>query len=117
MLKLKHVILNCMVEEKSSKFTIGQVVNHIKFDYRGVIIDVDPVFSGTEEWYELVAKSRPPKDKPWYHVIVEDSSIQTYVAERHLVADSTKRPVKHPFVEIIFSEFENGKYQLKEKIN
>jgi len=106
-----------MTEEKSAKFAIGQVIHHLKFDYRGVIIDIDPVFSGTEEWYETVAKSRPPKDKPWYHVIVEGSNVQTYVAERHLEADSSNKPLKHPLLESIFSDFENGKYRLKENIN
>jgi heat shock protein HspQ len=44
-----------MTEEKSVKFTIGQVVHHKMFDYRGVVVDVDPVFNSSEEWYEQVA--------------------------------------------------------------
>ena len=106
-----------MNDERSAKFTIGQVIHHNKFDYRGVIIDVDPVFSGTEEWYEKVALSRPPKNRPWYHVIVENSPVQTYVAERHLEPDSTKKPVNHPLIEHLFSDFENGMYKLKGIIN
>ena len=103
-----------MSDEHSAMFSIGQVIHHKKFDYRGVIIDVDPVFSGTDEWYDTVAKSRPPKDKPWYHVIVEGSSTQTYVAERHLETDNSKRPVDHPLIEFIFSDFKDGMYSLKE---
>jgi heat shock protein HspQ len=53
-----------------AKFSIGQLVHHRLFDYRGVIVDVDAVFLGSEEWYEQVAKSKPPKDQPWYHVLV-----------------------------------------------
>ena len=106
-----------MDNELSAKFAIGHVIHHKKFDYRGVIIDVDPVFSGSDEWYEAVAKSRPPKDMPWYHVIVEGSSDQTYVAERHLEPDSFHSPVDHPLIEFIFSEFKNGKYSLKETSN
>ncbi|MGI9303895.1 MAG: heat shock protein HspQ, partial [Gammaproteobacteria bacterium] len=49
-------------------FSVGQIVHHKLFDYRGVIYDVDPHFQGTDEWYEEVAKSRPPRNKPWYHV-------------------------------------------------
>jgi len=41
------------------QFTIGQVVHHVLFDYRGVVFDVDPCFSGTEDWYEKIARSRP----------------------------------------------------------
>ncbi|MCP4823178.1 MAG: heat shock protein HspQ, partial [Shimia sp.] len=59
-------------------------------------VDVDGEFEGTEEWYDLVARSRPPKDKPWYHVLVDGSDQTTYVAERHLEADNTCEPVFHP---------------------
>jgi len=100
-----------MTEEYSIKFNIGQVIQHKKFGYRGVIIDVDPIFNSTEEWYEKVALSRPPKDKPWYHVIVEDSNTQRYVAERHLEIDLSKQPVNHPVVKDMFSEFEDGIYK------
>ena len=100
-----------MTDEYSVKFNIGQVIHHKKFGYRGVIIDVDPVFNSTEEWYEKVALSRPPKDKPWYHVIVEDSNTQRYVAERHLEIDNSKQPINHPVVNEIFSEFEDGIYK------
>ena len=44
------------------KFSVGELVHHRLFDYRGVIVDVDHKFQGTEEWYEAVAKSRPPKN-------------------------------------------------------
>ena len=52
------------------KFAIGQVVHHRLFDYRGVVVDIDATFSLTEAWYDQVAKSRPPKDAPWYRVLV-----------------------------------------------
>lgn len=74
------------------KFSVGQLVHHKKFDYRGVVVDVDPRFQGTEEWYEQVAKSRPPKDKPWYHVLVHEAGINTYVAERHWSPTSPMPP-------------------------
>ena len=47
-----------------AKFSIGQIIHHRKFDYRGVIFDADPIFSGTDEWYDNVAKSCPPKEDP-----------------------------------------------------
>ena len=96
-----------------SAFFIGQLVHHKKFDYRGVIIDVDAEFSGTEDWYQQVARSRPPKDRPWYHVLVDNSDQLTYVAERHLEEDPTKAPVNHPAIAIYFDGFENGVYTLK----
>ena len=48
------------------KFSIGQIIHHLRFDYRGVIVDVDADFQGSEEWYREMAKSKPPRDKPWY---------------------------------------------------
>ena len=105
------------MNQSETKFFIGQIVHHKKFDYRGVIIDVDPVFMGTEEWYEEVARSRPPKDKPWYHVLVHNSIQQTYVAERHLEPDSSCEPIDHPLVHQLFSELREGVYVRKHNMN
>jgi len=93
-----------------AEFSVGQVVHHKRFDYRGVIVDVDPIFQGTEEWYQQVALSRPPKDRPWYHVLVHASENQTYVAERHLEPDDSGEPVRHPDVSSFFSEYRDGVY-------
>jgi heat shock protein HspQ len=75
-------------EPPKAKFCVGQLVHHKLFDYRGIILDVDMEFNSTEEWYEEVAKSRPPKDKPWYHVLIYQKGNQTYVAEQNLQLDS-----------------------------
>ena len=93
-----------------AKFAVGQVIHHRLFDYRGVIVDVDPEFQGTEEWYEQVALTRPPRDIPWYHVLVHDLSSETYVAERNLEADDSGEPVEHPYLENVFAEFKDGTY-------
>ena len=60
-----------------ARFRVGQPVHHKRFDYRGVIVDVDPAFAGTEEWYQVMATSRPPRDRPWYHVLVHDAPQRT----------------------------------------
>ena len=96
-----------------AKFAIGRTVRHLRFDYRGVIYDVDPVFMGSDEWYEQVARSRPPKDKPWYKVLVHQSTQETYVAERHLQDDDSGESIVHPVVEYLFDRFENGVYTLR----
>lgn len=93
-----------------TKFTVGQLVHHRLFDYRGVVFDVDWDFQGTEEWYEAVAQTRPPKDKPWYHVLVHGQAHSTYVAERNLEPDDSVDPVDHPMIERFFVKFENGVY-------
>ncbi len=101
----------------AAKFSIGQIIRHRLFGYRGVIYDVDPVFQGTEEWYQQMAKSRPPKDKPWYHVLVHGSVAETYVAERNLEPDDCDDPVSHPMVDEIFDEFRDGTYHIAQKTN
>lgn len=95
---------------QEAKFSIGQIIHHRKFDYRGVIFDVDPVFNGTDEWYNAVARSRPPKDDPWYQVLVDNSQHTTYVAERNLEAVDSIFAIHHPLVEYYFENFVDGRY-------
>ena len=99
------------------KFFVGQIVHHKKFDYRGVIFDVDATFQGTAEWYDQVARSRPPKDRPWYHVLVHGARHTTYVAERHLEADTSGEPIDHSLVDELFSGLEDGRYLPRRGVN
>ena len=94
----------------NAHFSIGDLVHHKLFDYRGVIVDVDPRLMLSDEWYEAVARSRPPKDQPWYRVLVHDAAHETYVAERNLEPDSSGAPVRHPLVESCFHSFSDGRY-------
>ena len=75
----------------TASFSIGQIVQHRLFGYRGLIYDVDPTFQLTDEWYEQVARSRPPKDAPWYHVLPDGAQHMTYVAERSRGYDAARR--------------------------
>ncbi len=99
------------VIENFPKFRVGQLIHHKKFDYRGVIFQVDAIFKGTDAWYEQVAKSRPPRDQPWYHVMVHNSASTTYVAERHLGEDMEKTLINNPIIAKVFSSIENGEYR------
>jgi len=98
------------MSDTEPRFQPGQTVQHQLFDYRGVIVRVDRTFKGTDEWYEAVARSRPPRDKPWYHVLVHGSTAETYVAERNLELDTSKDPIAHPLVDHYFSGYRNGVY-------
>ena len=40
----------------TAKFSIGDVVKHKHFDFRGVIYDVDFEFNNSEEWYQSIPK-------------------------------------------------------------
>lgn len=102
---------------KTARFAVGELVHHQLFDYRGVVVDVDSEFNGSEEWYEQVARTRPPKNQPWYHVLVDKSDHQTYVAQRNLGSEPDPRPIEHPMVELFFQEFRNGSYVPRTRTN
>ncbi len=95
---------------KTAKFRVGELIHHKRFDYRGVIVDVDATFAGTEEWYRAMARSRPPKDEPWYHVLVHEAAHSTYVAERNLEPDPSGEPIVHPGLDRLFDELRDGVY-------
>ena len=99
-----------MIKLPSARFSVGDVVQHRLFDYRGVVVDVDTHFRGTEAWYETVARSRPPKYSPWYHVLPHGAQHQTYVAEQNLEQDHSGLPIEHPLLERYFTGFSDGRY-------
>ena len=88
-----------------AKFSIGEVVKHRLFDFRGVIYDVDFEFNNSEEWYQSIPKDvRPRKNQPFYHLLAESNEVtyEAYVSEQNLLIDNSKEPVKHPLIEEIF---------------
>ena len=109
--------MNKTNDTKKVKFHIGQVIQHKLFDYRGVVIDVDSEFSGSEQWYNAVARSKPPKEKPWYHVLPDGSAHGTYVAERNLEKDETGKPIDNPALDMFFSGFKDGTYITNKGLN
>ena len=105
-----------MDEMKTAKFAIGQVVRHRLFPFRGVVFDVDPQFSNTEEWYESIPKEvRPRKDQPFYHLLAENSDTEyiAYVSEQNLLEDDTGEPVRHPQLRELFDRTADGHYSPK----
>ena len=102
------------MDKKQAKFTVGQVVKHRVFPFRGVIFDVDPEFSNSEEWYESIpAEVRPSKDQPFYHLLAEnaESYYVAYVSEQNLESDPAGGPVGHPQIPQLFGELEDGRYR------
>jgi heat shock protein HspQ len=99
--------------ERVAKFRLGQVVRHRMFPFRGVIFDVDPEFSNTEEWYQAIPEEiRPRKDQPFYHLLAEneDAYYVAYVSEQNLVVDDSGDPIEHPQIGEVFSELKDGLY-------
>lgn len=90
------------LETTKAKFSVGELVYHRLFDYRGVIVDVDAKFMLSDEWYDQVARTRPPKDQPWYRVLVHSANNETYVAERNLTTDIEYRTCRSPLDKGVF---------------
>jgi heat shock protein HspQ len=108
-----------VVVPQVAKFAIGQVVRHRIFPFRGVIFDVDPEFSNTEEWWLAIPEEvRPRKDQPFYHLLAENeqSALVAYVSEQNLMADDSGEPIGHPHTSVLFAGFENGHYLLRPHI-
>ena len=90
---------------QKAKFSIGDVVKHRHFDFRGVIYDVDFEFNNSEEWYQSIPKDvRPKKNQPFYHLLAESNEVtyEAYVSEQNLLIDNSNEPIKHPLIEEIF---------------
>jgi heat shock protein HspQ len=103
------------VLHRDAKFDIGQVVRHRIHPFRGVIFDVDPTFSNSEEWWlSIPADKRPRKDQPYYHLLAENekTSYIAYVSEQNLLPDESGKPVGHPQVGELFGSFHGDRYEL-----
>jgi len=103
------------MSKHEAKFQVGRVIQHKIFDYIGVVFDVDPTYQGTDEWYEQVARSRPPKDNPWYHVLVNEAAHTTYVAEQNLELAEAPQKIMHPLADRLFSGFDGERYKLRQR--
>lgn len=101
---------------REARFRIGQVVRHRIHPFRGVIIDVDPEFANTEEWWLAIPpRLRPRKDQPYYHLLAEnaETTYVAYVSEQNLLPDGENGPVAHPRVGELFGRLRNGQYELR----
>ena len=101
---------------KRAKFSIGEVVKHRMFPFRGVIFDVDAEFSNSDEWWEAIPESiRPSKDQPFYHLLAEndESHYVADVSEQNLLPDLSGEPVEHPQIAQLFGEEADGRYRLR----
>ncbi len=99
-----------------ARFTIGDVVRHRLFDFRGVVFDVDPVFANSEEWYQAIPEDiRPFKEQPFYHLLAEngESSYIAYVSQQNLIADELGEPIDHPAIPGLFDGLKDGRYRLR----
>ena len=104
------------MEIRMAQFQIGDIVRHRVHPFRGVIFDVDPTFSNTDEWWDSIPESsRPIKDQPFYHLLAENAqtSYIAYVSEQNLLPDQIGGPVSHPQLPDLFNGITDGRYVLR----
>ncbi|MBS9476428.1 heat shock protein HspQ [Ancylobacter radicis] len=106
-----------MMKERNAKYRIGQIVRHRHYPFRGVVFDVDPEFSNTDEWWDSIPENIRPstKDQPFYHLLAENSETEyvAYVSEQNLELDTTGEPVRHPQVREMLAADGDGGWRVR----
>lgn len=74
-----------MTQFRKARFNLGQIVRHTDAAFRGLIVDVDPVYAGAE------GQPAPDyRDQPFYRVLSmgDDAGFMVYAAESLLEHDT-----------------------------
>ena len=104
--------------KQNAEFNIGEIIFHREHDFRAVIVDVDPQFEGSEEWYDMHTSNQPPKNVPWYHVLVDEESTMAYVSEQNICIDNDDNgEIENPMIDDLFSKFDSGHYLPRQTLN
>lgn len=90
-------------------FNPGDIIHHLRYDYRGVIANWDPSCEADESWYQS-NQTQPDRDQPWYHVLVDGSEATTYVAQEHLELAADTGEISHPLLNKVFRSYFQGRY-------
>ena len=98
------------VPEGSNRFAPGALVRHKRYGYRGVVAAVDLCCEADDKWY-LSNQTQPPREQPWYHVLVHGGAHATYAAESNLEPELAPAPIVHPLVGALFSGFDGERYE------
>lgn len=97
------------MNHRLARFGLGELVHHRLFDYRGVVVDVDPCYFATGG--PIAAAGDDPRERlPWYRLLVHDSDQITYVSESYLEVDASSKRIRHPRVPEYFVRYEAGRY-------
>jgi len=100
----------------TAKYSVGDVVRHRFYPFRGVVFDIDPQFGNSEEWWLSIPEDiRPRKDQPFYHLLAENSETEyvAYVSEQNLLPDEDPAPLRHPKIAELFDRSQQGSLRPK----
>ena len=90
-------------------YSIGGLVRHKRYGYRGVVVGSDPRCLADDDWYYR-NRSQPRRNQPWYHVLVHGAEHSTYSAQNNLDMDEGREQVIHPLTKVFFQYFSSGRY-------
>jgi hemimethylated DNA binding protein len=95
-------------------FSVGDLVKHRRYGYRGVVVARDGTCRADDAWYQANV-TRPDRNQRWYSVLVDGSEQVTYAAESSLAPDDTGAPVHHRLVPKFFDAFIDGTYRRNDR--
>ncbi len=87
------------------EFALGDLVEHVRYGYRGVVVDFDMTCHASELWFNT-NQTQPNRDQPWYHVLVDVSAITTYAAQTSLCHDPSPGVRQHRMLGRYFLGFD-----------
>ncbi len=96
------------------KFHPGQIVRHVRYGYRGVVVAVDAFCRASDDWY-LANRTQPDRQQPWYHVLVDGGEAVTYAAQTSLTVDDSFARIDHPLITEFFDDFDGQAYQRNDR--
>ena len=94
----------------SPEFGLGNIIEHTRYGYRGVVVDFDETCQAPKDWYQS-NQTQPERNQPWYHVLVDGNQQVTYVAQSNLQADQSKQQVVHGMINLFFSGYDENNHK------
>ena len=98
------------------RFKVGELIEHQRYGYRGVVVSRDDQCRASKQWYESNL-TRPDRLQPWYQVLVHGGDASTYVAEENMREDAGGEQVVHPLAATFFMCFHQGRYIPREDVS
>lgn len=92
----------------TARFHPGQIVQHSRDGYRGVIVDVDARYDNAQAPQGQLPDEARGQPQPWYHVLVDGADYATYAAESDLRPDKQDKQVQHPWLANFFHGYHTG---------
>jgi len=112
--QLTNYIVQNPDQNTISDFKIGDKIKHKKYQYDGLIVDIDFYCFADDDWYKN-NNTQPEKCQPWYHVLVNGSSMVTYTAQSSVDLTLDPQGINHPYITHFFDKNDEGVFIRNDK--